>query len=170
VKRAIAASRNPSSRRVVEQTADCHQGAVGGEACDRGLEEPVVQARVRIHDHHGVVVALGGEQLPQDLVQGACLLVRIAHRLDHLDAGAPRDFHRGVGAVVRDHDDALGWVRLAHEGRDGLRKRRLLVVRRDQDRDGHRAGEDTGGSCHHQLGRQRIGLGVDGATGAVGDP
>ncbi|OIQ73540.1 hypothetical protein GALL_448200 [mine drainage metagenome] len=96
--------------------------------------------------------------------------MRVVHRLDHLDADAARDLHRRVGAVVGDHDDPLGRAGLADEGRDGLGERRLLVVRRDQDRDGHGAGEDAGGPRHHELGCQRVGPGVDGATGAVGDP
>ncbi|MFZ2012384.1 MAG: hypothetical protein WAV00_01005, partial [Nocardioides sp.] len=59
---------------------------------------------------------------------------------------------------------------LALQQADGLAGARLLVVGRDQHRDGDRAGVAAGGLSHHDLRREWQVVGDEGAAVVVADP
>ncbi|WUP73926.1 hypothetical protein OG913_31790 [Microbispora hainanensis] len=106
------------------------------------LDETGVERRVRVHDQYGMPRPHLGQQSLEHLVERARLLVAVADRLDHLGAVRACDVRGPVGAVVRDHDDAVGPAPLAVQGRDRFGDLVLFVVRRDQHGDVHARGVD----------------------------
>ena len=167
----------PEAVLAVEQPADRHQRTVVGEALRGALEEAGVERGVGVHDHHAVVVALAGEDLRERLVEAAGLLVRVVDRLVDVDAGLAGQPDRAVGAVVRDDHDPRGRQRLRLQRGQGLGDAALLVVRRDEDGDGHLSGVLAAGLGHHELGGEGHPVAVLAAAGAgeqapldAGDP
>ena len=74
-----------------------------------------------------------GRRRAELLVQGAGLLLGVAHRLDHVDPVMPAgDLDRRVGAVVREHHDPVRRPGLPGQRLQGEREDGLLVVRRDE--------------------------------------
>ncbi|CAB4882857.1 unannotated protein [freshwater metagenome] len=108
---------------------------ISREASCCNLEVPGPDARVGIHHHDHVTGPHARQHFVEGLVECTALSMVIGHRHESLVAELAGDFGRAVAAVVGHHDDALWLPCLLAQRNEGRRQRRLLVMRRNEDRD-----------------------------------